>query len=407
MIMEYIKRYAVSISVNLVALWGVYFSKSSWDAAMWLLATIGVWIVNSAWILRKMKNRQSESAEPIIECSIGENLHGLSQEIEKIVVEYTSDIDGELEQIRGLVADAVVSLNDSFMGLEKLSHVEQEMVVSLIQRMSATVSDADGGNRDVHTVIEEAGQVMAYFIELIVDMSKGSVQLLDKIDDISVKTEEIFKLLGGIKSIADQTNLLALNASIEAARAGDAGLGFAVVADEVRKLAMHSNTFNERIMGHIGGTKDTIIEANRIVGDIASRDMSRAITAKGQVDEMLSALGDFNREISKHLDEINGFTTQIKDNVVVAIRSLQFEDIARQAVLQTQGDLMGLKSLMEEICTALNEISNEKIESGCGSKLKLSEIRDRLSELKTKLQVEKSNPVHQSSMNEGGVELFQ
>lgn len=57
---------------------------------------------------------------------------------------------------------------------------------------------------------------------------------------------ELGAIVSTIASIAGQSNLLALNASIEAARAGDAGLGFAVVADEVKKLSADTKAATER-----------------------------------------------------------------------------------------------------------------------------------------------------------------
>jgi methyl-accepting chemotaxis protein len=48
---------------------------------------------------------------------------------------------------------------------------------------------------------------------------------------------EIQKMVGVIGAIAGQTRMLALNVTIEAARAGAAGLGFSVLATEVKRLA--------------------------------------------------------------------------------------------------------------------------------------------------------------------------
>jgi len=406
MLRAYINRFGLAIAVSIGSLGMVIFGESSWLEDLGILMIVIAWVLSSVVEMVRMERHRREDDSIIDSFPIGEGLHDLSREINETILDCSKHMEGGLDQIRTLIADAVLSLNQSFTDLGDLSQAEQTMITGLIQRMSSAMSSETGEQRDVHAVIREAGQVMTYFIELIVDMSKGSIQLLDKIEDISLKTDDIFKLLGGIKSIADQTNLLALNASIEAARVGDAGRGFAVVAEEVRNLALHSNTFNEQIEQHIGSTKNTIIEANQIVADIASRDMTRAIRAKGEVDEMLETLGEFNKEISMRLGEIDDYAQRIKNNVSVAVRSLQFEDITRQAVMQTSGSLSGMKELLDKMCGELKEVKGSKLSNIQQYIETLDAICVRLRDERVSLRLQASSPVQQTSMQEGDIELF-
>lgn len=401
--MEYVKHNAIALAVSLTGLGLITVASSVWIKAIGGVAIIVTWMVNSRALEMRLKGETPVEGSAEGKNAFGADIRNLALEINASVVDCATLMRDELEQVQGLVADAVVTLHSSFTGLESLSQSEQETVAALIQHTTASVTNTEGASHDVHGVIQEAGQVMEYFINLIVDMSKGSIQLVEKIDDISTLADEIFKLLGGIKSIADQTNLLALNASIEAARAGDAGRGFAVVASEVRQLALHSNSFNSQIVDCMQRTKASIVEANKIVGNIASRDMSRAISSKGEVDEMLGALDEFNRHTAGDLDAIGQFTEQIKGAVIQAVRSLQFEDIVRQVVQQAQENLVILESLMETTCGELGQLSDSK-DSEYAARLR--EIRNRLLEAKTRLLLEKRNPVQQESMDNGTVELF-
>ena len=91
------------------------------------------------------------------------------------------------------------------------------------------------------------------------------------IADLAAAAEKIGAVVALIQTIAEQTNLLALNATIEAARAGEAGRGFAVVASEVKSLAVQTSKATEEISDQISSVQGLTQNAVGAIAGIARR----------------------------------------------------------------------------------------------------------------------------------------
>lgn len=109
----------------------------------------------------------------------------------------------------------------------------KEKLIEMAQNLSTTIEQITAAMEDNAAGLEKVAS-LSYEMEHISEGNMQSVKETDKIVDT-------------VYNIARQSKLLGLNASIEAARAGTAGLGFNVVAQEISQLAENSTTSTNKI----------------------------------------------------------------------------------------------------------------------------------------------------------------
>jgi len=174
------------------------------------------------------------------------------------------------------------SVEETFAFLEEVS--------SMIRQNSDNAVQADGLMKDTRKVVDQAADSMS---RLTISMEEMSAS--------GKKTSEIIKT---INEIAFQTNLLALNASIEAARAGDAGAGFAVVADEVRNLAIRAARAAQNTAALIEDTTKKMNEGSEIVKS-ANAVFFKVTETTSMTGELLGEITTSSYEQTRGIEQVN------------------------------------------------------------------------------------------------------
>ncbi|MDF2821132.1 MAG: uncharacterized protein K0R15_1573 [Clostridiales bacterium] len=128
----------------------------------------------------------------------------------------------------------------SFKKVSESVNVSDEMgnnTKRLKQSIQTLLESSDLSKEIIHGQLNSIDKNIA-IIENISESSKASIEYIDKLFNSTTKIAEILKT---VQAFYAQTQLLSLNASIESARAGEAGAGFAVVANQIRTLAQNSS----------------------------------------------------------------------------------------------------------------------------------------------------------------------
>jgi len=324
---------------------------------------------------------------------------GLRDAFHQVSSNLTSEaeiVHQEAERVRQLIADAVKLMDGSFRTMHRISNEQSHHTAEII----AQAQDGEGNGMSMQAFISEVQTSVGRFSHVMEAVSANSETIVNHIEKMLAKMDGIFKLLEEVEGLASQTNLLALNAAIEAARAGDAGRGFAVVANEVRALSVNSSELNERIRDEIGATRATIDGLSKTVEKIASTDIAQAMDTRADVEKMFEGMNALNDFLADKINAVSSLGGELGVSVDEAIRSLQFEDIASQAL----GSLKHNVDALNEMAMAIEQLANEKDEI---DEAKLETLRARLSEMLDALKTRNSQrTVAQVDMDEGDIELF-
>lgn len=168
-----------------------------------------------------------------------------------------------------------------------------------------------------------------------------------EIQSLVETAERIGEVVALITDIAEQTNLLALNATIEAARAGEAGKGFAVVASEVKNLANQTASATEDIRVQVSAIQEATHTAVSAIDQI-SQTIAEVEDISGSIEEAVGQQGDATNEIARSIQDAAHAARSLSEPVQHVFEETEttsaLTNEVREVIAQITDDVRNLKT---------------------------------------------------------------
>ncbi len=218
---------------------------------------------------------------------------------------------GEMETLLKTFGDSAAAMKSTAVVLSSASNHNSlcaDGAVAASNEATKGVNTAAIATDELSSSIGEIARQITQTNNVVHMAVKEAQSTNDEMMTLAESAQKIGDIVKLIRTIAEQTNLLALNATIEAARAGEAGRGFAVVASEVKSLAVQTAKATEAIAGQILAVQ----------GSTAS-----AVESIRRITQRMQEIQHYASGVAASIEQQSAATSNISSNVASAAHATQ------------------------------------------------------------------------------------
>jgi len=300
--------------------------------------------------VRKMEQDQQEAAARV-EREKQSFVNQLAGDFEASVGSVVSDVSVAAAEMKS-TAQSVSDISAETSSQATVVADAARQASANVQRVAAATNQLSGSISEIRHQVDQSASVAQGAVKQA-RLSQETIQGLVN------SAQKIGEVIGLITDIAEQTNLLALNATIEAARAGEAGKGFAVVASEVKNLANQTARATDEIGSQVQGIQSsTQMAAGSIekIGATITRIDEIATSITLAVEEQTTA----TREISENVERAASGTEKVSQSIEGVTRAAAEAGNVSSQVLAIAGKLgSSSDGLTTEVARFLVQVRGE------------------------------------------------
>ncbi|MBF0239230.1 MAG: methyl-accepting chemotaxis protein [SAR324 cluster bacterium] len=279
----------------------------------------------------------------------------------------------------------IQTLSANIQQVENSSGHMDQYIQNSVQHVQQISSDLQQGSRTVSGLSEKMENIYENtntIVKVSNQAAKEGTHALEVTYSLTERAGNISNITRMLEDIAAQTSMLSLNASIEAAKAGNAGQGFSVVAASIRQLASQASQSNEQIVAEIGQihqliitTQSTVKNVNDRLIDLVkhNRDVAELILQENQnihefsdrmrhIMESSHAMVDSVEMVRKELLTVNDSIGHIAEEARYSSANLDETTSGLIEIAQSSGQMRqssnNVSQTIQGVVTAIQQISD-------------------------------------------------